>query len=46
LYVIGPWTGGWSDGLDDPAMLARLPAGYSGEIGTDRIDLIAPRVRR
>jgi glycerophosphoryl diester phosphodiesterase len=42
LYVIGPYTGGWSDGLDDPADLARLPAGYAGGISTDTIDLVAP----
>ncbi len=43
VYAIGPFWGGWSDGLDDPEQLARLPEGYTGGISTDRIDLVAPR---
>lgn len=43
VYVLGPYGGeGFSQGLDDPAMLDRLPAGYSGGISTDAIDIIAP----
>jgi glycerophosphoryl diester phosphodiesterase len=43
VYVIGPWTGGWSDGVDDPADLARIP-GWDGGISTDQVDVIAPLV--
>jgi len=43
VYVLGPYGGaGFSQGLDDPDMLERLPAGYSGGISTDAIDIIAP----
>lgn len=46
VYVIGPWHGGWSDGLDDPADLARLPADFEGGISTDQLDRIAPLLGR
>lgn len=43
VYLLGPYHGGgFSDGIDDPALLDRLPAGYSGGISTDQLDLIAP----
>jgi glycerophosphoryl diester phosphodiesterase len=44
VYVLAPMRRGqgFSEGIDDPALLARLPAGYSGGIWTDAIDLIAP----
>jgi glycerophosphoryl diester phosphodiesterase len=43
VYVLGPYGGeGFSQGLDDPALLERLPEGYSGGISTDAIDIIAP----
>jgi glycerophosphoryl diester phosphodiesterase len=45
VVVAGPWDGGFSRGIDDATTLARLPAGYSGAIWTNRIDLIAPLVR-
>lgn len=45
VYVVGPYAGrGFSTGIDTPEDLARLPAGYSGGIWTNRIDLIAPLV--
>lgn len=40
VWVIGPYTGGWSDGLDEPADLARLPPGFAGGISTDRLDVV------
>ncbi len=46
VYVLGPYHGGgFSDGLDDPEMLRNLPAGYSGGISTDRLDLIVPMIQ-
>jgi glycerophosphoryl diester phosphodiesterase len=44
VYLIGPMRRGqgFSEGIDDPALLERLPPGYSGGIWTDAIDLIAP----
>lgn len=43
VYVLGPYAGeGFSQGLDDPELLERLPEGYSGGISTDAIDVIAP----
>lgn len=47
VYVVGPYTGrDFSTGIDTPDDLARLPAGYSGGIWTNRIEAIAPLVRR
>ncbi|PWW25445.1 glycerophosphoryl diester phosphodiesterase [Cytobacillus oceanisediminis] len=40
--IVVAGDGGWSEGFDKPADLGRLPAGYSGGIWTNRIDLIAP----
>ncbi|CAM3373060.1 glycerophosphodiester phosphodiesterase family protein [Aeromicrobium ponti] len=40
--IVVAGDGGWSEGFDTPADLGRLPAGYSGGIWTNRIDLIAP----
>ena len=46
VYLLGPYHGGgFSDGLDDPETVRQLPAGYSGGISTDRLDLIMPIVR-
>lgn len=45
VYLLGPYHGGeFSDGIDDPALLDRLPRGYSGGISTDQLDVIAPAV--
>jgi glycerophosphoryl diester phosphodiesterase len=41
VFVQGDYYGGWSSGIDTPQDLARLPAGYSGGILTDEIDVIA-----
>ncbi|HMV68698.1 MAG TPA: glycerophosphodiester phosphodiesterase family protein [Myxococcota bacterium] len=35
VYLLGPWTGGSSEGIDDPAL---VPAGWRGGISTDAID--------
>lgn len=40
--IVVAGDGSWSEGFDKPADLGRLPAGYSGGIWTNRIDLIAP----
>ena len=46
VYLLGPYHGGgFSDGLDDPEMIKQLPAGYSGGISTDRLDLIVPVIK-
>lgn len=46
VVVIGDYQGeGFSQGIDDPARLSALPAGFSGGIWTDRIDLIAPALK-
>lgn len=46
VFVNGDYHGGWSTGIDTKDDLARLPEGYSGGIFTDRIEVIAPAVRR
>lgn len=47
VYLLGPYGGGgFSDGIDDPATVDRLPAGYSGGISTDQLDAIAPAVAK
>jgi glycerophosphoryl diester phosphodiesterase len=46
VVLIGDYGGeGFSLGFDDPDRLTELPAGYSGGIWTNRIDLIGPAVR-
>jgi glycerophosphoryl diester phosphodiesterase len=45
VFVQGDYYGGWSSGLDTPQDLARLPAGYSGGILTDEIEVIARAVK-
>lgn len=47
VYLLGPMRRGqgFSEGIDDPALLERLPPGYSGGIWTDAIDLIAPALQ-
>jgi len=43
VVLIGDYGGeSFSQGFDEPARLAELPADYSGGIWTDRIDLIGP----
>jgi len=46
VFLIGPYSGGFSEGLDDPAAIEALPAGYSGGISTDALDLIVPVLER
>jgi glycerophosphoryl diester phosphodiesterase len=47
VYLFGPYHGGgFSDGIDDPAMIETLPAGYSGGISTDALDLVMPAIER
>jgi glycerophosphoryl diester phosphodiesterase len=44
VLAAGPWDGGFTSGIDDASMLARLPSGYTGGIWTNRADRIAPLV--
>jgi len=47
VVLIGDYGGeGFSRGFDDPERVAQLPEDYSGGIWTDRIDRIAPIVRK
>ncbi|WP_343716853.1 glycerophosphodiester phosphodiesterase family protein [Inquilinus sp.] len=47
VFLIGPWGGGFSEGIDDPALIADLVAdGYAGGIETDRIDRLGPGLRQ
>jgi glycerophosphoryl diester phosphodiesterase len=47
VFVLGPTTGGdFNSGIDSEAELRLLPAGYSGGIWTNRIEVIAPMVLR
>jgi glycerophosphoryl diester phosphodiesterase len=46
VFVLGPYDGGFgSSGVDTAEQLARLPAGFTGGIWTNRIDRIGPAVR-
>lgn len=40
VVVVGPWTGGFSDGLDRPEDVARLPSGFRGGVATDKIEVV------
>jgi glycerophosphoryl diester phosphodiesterase len=47
VFVLGPMAAGdFTSGIDTEAELRLLPAGYSGGIWTNRIDVIAPMVLR
>lgn len=48
VFLLAPLRRGqaFSEGIDDPALLERLPAGWSGGIWTDAIDLIGPALAR
>ncbi|WAX93345.1 glycerophosphodiester phosphodiesterase family protein [Aminobacter sp. NyZ550] len=47
VYLFGPYHGGgFSDGIDDPAIIETLPAGYSGGISTDALELVMPALER
>ena len=46
VFVVGPYGGGeFSRGIDSVDELRALPAGFTGGIWTNRIDLIGPAVR-
>ena len=46
VFVLGPYDGGFgTSGVDTAEQLARLPAGFTGGIWTNRIDRIGPAVR-
>lgn len=48
IILLGPYTSGdpGAAGIDDPAMLARVPDGFSGYLWTNRIELIGPALGR
>jgi glycerophosphoryl diester phosphodiesterase len=47
VFVLGPYDGGqFSSGIDDLEQLSELPQGFAGGIWTNRIDRIAPAVRK
>jgi glycerophosphoryl diester phosphodiesterase len=41
VFVLGPWDGDFSSGIDDVTAFRALPSGYSGGIWTNRIDRIS-----
>lgn len=45
MFAVGPYTGGFTTGIDTPQDLARLPAGYAGGIWTNEIAWCAKAVR-
>lgn len=45
VFVVGPWSGGATTGIDTPEELATLPEGYSGGIWTNAIEAIGPIVK-
>ena len=43
VILLGPYDGfGFSSGIDDAAILARVPRGFEGLIWRDRIEVIGP----
>ncbi|TCS95725.1 glycerophosphodiester phosphodiesterase family protein [Hazenella coriacea] len=44
--IIVAGDGGWSEGFDKEQDLERLPKNYSGGIWTNRIDVIAPMIKK
>ena len=45
MFVVGPYGGGFTTGIDTPADLARLPERYAGGIWTNEVAAIAAAVR-
>lgn len=43
--IVVAGNGGWPEGFDSENDLQRLPADYSGGLWTNRIDLIAPKLK-
>jgi glycerophosphoryl diester phosphodiesterase len=46
VFLIGPYHGGFSEGLNTTAEIENLPDGYSGGISTDALDVIEPALAR
>ena len=46
VFLLGPYHGGFLEGLNDPAGIEALPDGYSGGISTDALDVVAPVLQR
>ncbi len=44
VFLLAPWSGGPSEGIDEPADIEALPAGYSGGLSTDALDLVLPAI--
>ncbi|MEM9169304.1 MAG: glycerophosphodiester phosphodiesterase family protein [Pseudomonadota bacterium] len=44
VFLAGP-LGGPTQGVDDPALIARIPRDYAGWITTDKIEVIGPAIR-
>ncbi|PSJ57229.1 glycerophosphodiester phosphodiesterase family protein [Kumtagia ephedrae] len=45
VFLLGPYSGGFSQGLDAPTAIETLPAGYSGGISTDALDIVTPAIK-
>jgi glycerophosphoryl diester phosphodiesterase len=46
IFVLGPYYGGdFSTGIDTPADIARLPAGYSGGVLTNEIEMVSTELK-
>lgn len=46
MFVVGPYGGGFTTGMDAPEDLARLPANYAGGIWTNEIAWLSQAVRQ
>ncbi|HWK68175.1 MAG TPA: glycerophosphodiester phosphodiesterase family protein [Rhizobiaceae bacterium] len=46
VFVVAPWSGGATAGIDTPEELKTLPKGYSGGIWTNAIEVIGPIIKR
>jgi glycerophosphoryl diester phosphodiesterase len=46
VFVLGPYGGGFSVGLDSAESLRQLPGGFSGGIWTNRIETLGPGKNR
>jgi len=46
VFALGPYSGGFTSGIDTPGDLARLPASYAGGIWTNEIEWLSQALRR
>lgn len=45
VFIVGPYAGDFTVGIDDPETLAKVPANFDGYVWTNRIETIGPMLQ-